>query len=296
MGDDISAAVLDCLNRCHLPEEVNHTYITLIPKVKSLEKISEFRQISLCNVIYKLVSKVLANRLQKFLPLFILENQSAFQAGRVITNNVLMAFETLHYMKHHHSGKSDFMALKLDMSKAFDRVEWFFLRSVMRRKGFHENWVALMMECITTISYSFLLNGEPLDIIRPTRGIRQGDPLSPYLFLLRTEGLHGLLSKAAKLGTIRGVSIYRNGPRLTHLFFAHDSLLFCKASIQECLHIQELLSLYEATSGQQLNRKKTTLFFSKSTPQAIQDSIISLLGVPQIKQYEKYLGLPSFVD
>lgn len=73
--------------------------------------------------------------------------------------------------------------------------------------GFHENWVALMMECITTVSYYFLLNGEPLDIIRPTRGIRQGDPLSPYLFLLHTEGLHGLLSKAAKLGSIRGVSI-----------------------------------------------------------------------------------------
>lgn len=136
MGDDISAAVLDCLNRCHLPEEVNHTYITLIPKVKSLEKISKFRPISLCNVIYKLVSKVLVNRLQKFLLLLISENQSAFQAGRVITNNVLMVFETLHYMKHHHSGKLGFMALKLDMSKAFDRVEWFFSKISYKENGF----------------------------------------------------------------------------------------------------------------------------------------------------------------
>lgn len=123
VGEDISNAVLDCLNRCHLPEEINLTYITLIPKVKCPEKISEFRPISLCNVIYKLVSKVLANRLQKFLPLLISENQSAFQAGRIITDNVLMAFETLHYMKHHQSGKLGFMALKLDMSKAYDRVE-----------------------------------------------------------------------------------------------------------------------------------------------------------------------------
>lgn len=88
-------------------------------------------------------------------------------------------------------------------------------------------------------------------------------PFHPTFFLLRTEGLHGLISKAAVLGKIRGVSICRNGPRLTHLFFADDSLLFCKASIQECLHIQELLSLYEVASGQQLNREKTTSFFSK---------------------------------
>ena len=126
-----------------------------------------------------------------------------------------------------------------------------------------------MMECITTVSYSLLLNGEPLDIIRSTRGIRQDNPLSLYLFLFCTEGLHGLLSKAAELDRIRGVSICRNGLRLTHLFFADDSLLFCRASIEECLHIQELLSLYEAASGQQLNKEKTTLFFSKSTPQVI---------------------------
>ena len=107
-----------------------------------------------------------------------------------------------------------------------------------------------MMECITTVSYSLLLNGEPLDIIRPTRDIRQDNLLSPYLFLFCTEGLHGLLSKAAELDRIRGVSICRNGLRLTHLFFADDSLLFCRASIEECLHIQELLSLYEVASGQ----------------------------------------------
>ena len=102
---------------------INHTNITLIPKVKSPENITEFKPISLCNVVYKLVSKVLANRLKMVLPAVVSENQSAFQAGRVIIDNVLMAFETLHYMKNHQSGKSGFMALKLDMSKAYDRVE-----------------------------------------------------------------------------------------------------------------------------------------------------------------------------
>ena len=131
IGVDIISAVLDCLNNCKIPLEINSTNITLIPKVKSPELITDFRPISLCNVVYKIVSKVLANRLRAILPLIISENQSAFQAGRVITDNILMAFETLHYMKHQQKGKSSFMALKLDMSKAYDRVEWAYLEAIM---------------------------------------------------------------------------------------------------------------------------------------------------------------------
>lgn len=101
--------------------------------------------------------------------------------------------------------------------------------------------------------------------------------------------------KAARVGQIRGISICRNGPRLTHLFFADDSLLFCRASLQECNHIQTILTDYKAASDQKLNREKTTLFFSKATPPDTQAAIIIHLGVPEIKQYEKYLGLPSFV-
>ena len=258
-------------------------------------QVIKFRPISLCNVIYKLISKVLANRLKSLLPSIVSENQSAFQARRVITDNILMAFETLHYMKTQQNGSTGFMALKLDISKAYDRVEWSFLECLLRKLGFHNRWVDLMMECITTVSYSILINGEPSQTIYPSRGLRQGDPISPYLFLLVTEGLHGLISKAATSGDIRGISICRNGPRLTHLFFADDGLLFCRASIQECTHIQTLLTTYEEASGHQLNREKTTLFFSKNTDIEIQDSIKVLLGVPKIKQYEKYLGLPSFV-
>ncbi|XP_030936139.1 uncharacterized protein LOC115961274 [Quercus lobata] len=161
--------------------------------------------------------------------------------------------------------------------------------------GFHVKWVNLMMMCITTVSYSLLINGEPSEKITPSRGIRQGDPISPYLFLLCSEGLHALIENAAQTGLIRGISICRNGPRLTHLFFADDSLIFCKASIQECIHIQSILSEYEAASGQKLNREKTTLFFSKATSSSTQENIINLLGVSEVKQYEKYLGLPSFV-
>uniref|UniRef100_A0A2N9EQ08 Reverse transcriptase domain-containing protein n=1 Tax=Fagus sylvatica TaxID=28930 RepID=A0A2N9EQ08_FAGSY len=187
------------------------------------------------------------------------------------------------------------MALKLDMSKAYDRVEWGFLKQVMIRMGFCDKWISLIMECISTVSYSLLINGEPTGHIIPTRGIRQGDPISPYLFLLCAEGLNGLLQKATSQGDIHGVSLCRQGPKITNLFFADDSLLFCRATIPECQKIQDILRLYEQASGQQLNRAKTTLFFSRNTPATMQEDLKDILGVPNIKQYEKYLGLPSLV-
>lgn len=133
-------------------------------------------------------------------------------------------------MKNHNSGNSRFMALKLDMSKAYDRVKWSFLKAVMSQMGFNDRWIGFIMECVTTVTYSILINGKPSGEIRPGRGIRQGDPLSPYLFLLCSEGLHRLIQKAAERSDIHGVFICRNGPKLIYLFFANDSLLFCKAT------------------------------------------------------------------
>lgn len=249
IGDDVCPAVLDCINNWKIPKEINHTNITLIPKVKSPENISDFRPISLCNVVYKLVSKVLANRLKVVLLAVESVNQSAFQARRVITDNILMAFETLHYMKHLQFGKSSFMALKLDMSKAYNRVKWPYLEKLMRRIGFDERWVALMMECITLVSCSILINGDPINVIHPSRGIKQGDPLSPYLFVLCTKCLHSLLHRVDEPSHIWGVSICKKGPRLTHLFLVDDGLVFCRASMSECQKVQSLLSCYEKALG-----------------------------------------------
>ena len=136
-------------------------------------------------------------------------------------------------MRNHNKGKTGFMALKLDMSKAYDRVEWSFMEKVLVKMGFQERWVKLMMACITTASYSVLINGEPHGHITPSRGLRQGDSLSPYLFLMCTEGLHGLINKAVTQGDIRRISISRNGPKLTHLLFANDSLIFSRATENE---------------------------------------------------------------
>ena len=111
------------------------------------------------------------------------------------------------------------MALKLHMSKMYDRVEWQYMEKLMKKMGFGDTWTNLMMQCISKATYSVLINGEPYGHIKSTRRMHQGDPLSPYLFLLCTEGFYGLLRKAEENGDIRGVSIYRSAPKLTHLFF-----------------------------------------------------------------------------
>ncbi len=168
VSPEVTQGVLSCLNSGHILNVINHTFITLIPKVKTPEKITEFRPISLCNVIYKLISKVIANRLKGILLSIISEAQSAFVLARLITDNVLIAFETLHHMHSTKIGRDGAMAMKLDMSKAYDRVEWSFLEKIMRKMGFHPRWVSLIMNCISTVSYSILVNGEPHGFLKPS--------------------------------------------------------------------------------------------------------------------------------
>ena len=111
------------------------------------------------------------------------------------------------------------------------------LENIMRKMGFDEKWIGLIMVCVKTVTYSILINGKPQGLIHPIKVIRQGDPLSPLVFLLCTEGLHGLIQHATRVGDIKGFSLCRRGPTLTHLLFADDSLLFCRATNDECRKI-----------------------------------------------------------
>jgi ribonuclease HI len=295
MGEDICQAILGILNSGTMPLSLNSTNIALIPKVKNPSNVSEFRPISLCNVLYKLVSKVLANRLKKILHILISPIQSAFIPGRLITDNVLAAYETLHTMHSRMRGKKGFMAVKLDMSKAYDRVEWSFLEVIMKRMGFAPQWIHLMMMCVTTVSYAVVINGNPCGRIIPKRGLRQGDPISPYLFLLCAEALSALLYKANGEGVLTGVPTSKRGPRMSHLFFADDSLLFCRANIAQWNSLANVLKIYEDASGQRLNNNKTSLFFSKNTPLADKEAIMALSGLQNSQNFDAYLGLPAMV-
>ena len=281
VGNDVTKTILSYLNSATIPHPLNHTFITLIPKIINPMAVTDYRPISLCNVLYKIFSKVLANRLKKILPSIITKHQSAFTKNCLISYNILVAFETLHSMSNHNSEK-------------FGGGVVFFGRCD-EKLGFNERWIGLMMECVKTVSYSVLVNGESKGLIKPTRGIRQGDPLSPFLFLLCTEGLNNLIVKAESEGSIHGFALSRRSPKLMHLLFANDSLLFCRSNINECQKVLDLLASYESMSKQQINRGKTSIFFSKSTTLDMRNEIKEALGVPEIRQYEKYLGLPSFV-
>ena len=130
-------------------------------------------------------------------------------------------------------GKTWNITLKLDVSKAYDRVEWSFLRRIMLKLGFPKSWVDRVMSCVSSTSFFVLINGKPYGTITPTRGLWQGDPLSPYLILLCTEGFTSLLQKAELEGHIHGVSICRRALKISHLLFVDDSILFCQASKKE---------------------------------------------------------------
>ena len=142
-------------------DNLNHTFISIIPKTKSPETAKDFRPVSLCNILYKIISNTIANRLKKLLPKIVLETQSAFMSDRLISDNILVAFETLHHLKNKRKGKLGFMAFKLDMSKAYDRVEWVFLEKLMAKLGFANRWISLISSCIRSVSYFVLVNGEP---------------------------------------------------------------------------------------------------------------------------------------
>ena len=142
--------------------------MVLIPKIKNPRKITQLRPISLSNVVSKLASKVLANMLKQLFPHIISENQSDFISEHLITDNVLVTFETMHHINQKKSGKVGEMVVKLDMSKTYDRVEWGCLEKIMLKMGFHVKWINIMMSCVCSVSYSIIINEKPRGHITPT--------------------------------------------------------------------------------------------------------------------------------
>lgn len=189
---------------------INKTNTVLIPKISNPTNITQFRPISLCNVIYKVITKAIVNRLRTVMDKCIDSTQSAFVPGRLIMDNVLLAYELLYTLKYKRVGKKGFMAVKHDMSKAYDRVEWSFVEAVMRKLGFDSDWVAFLMNCVKTVAYSVGLNGYISQDFFLSRGLRQGDPLSPFLFLFCGEGLSSLMKLAMQRRLILGVQCQFN--------------------------------------------------------------------------------------
>ncbi|KAI9156545.1 hypothetical protein LWI28_008377 [Acer negundo] len=222
------------------------------------ERITDFRPISLCEVIYKVVVKAIANRIKR------------------------------------RKRKRGSMAIKLEMYRAYDRVEWIFVENLMCKLGFPMKWIRLVMRCISSVSYSFILNGDICGSVIPTRGLRQGDPISSYLFILCAEGFSSLVNLAVERGDIQGFRCSRYGPMISHLFFVDDSLLFTKASVSNCGAIKSILGVYAAASGQVINFNKSAFCVSPSISCGERAMLADILGVVAVDCHERYLGLPCF--
>ncbi|XP_022557398.2 uncharacterized protein LOC111205592 [Brassica napus] len=276
-----------------LPATINVTHVRLIPKVTGPKKVTEYRPIALCNFFYKIISKILSLRLKPVLGSIISENQSAFIPGRAITDNVLITHEVLHYLKSSTAEKKCPMAVKTDMSKAYDRVEWDFIQQVLQRLGFHEKLIHLVMQCVTTVSYSFLINEAVYGSVTPQRGIRQGDPISPYLFILCGEVLTGLCKEAERTGSFQDIRVARGAPRLNHLLFADDTMFFCYSTPEACQALKDILLEYERASGQQINKTKSSITFSSKTPTEMKGRAKAILAITKEGGTGKYLGLPE---
>lgn len=167
--------VVDCLTILNQKVPVkawNHTNIALIPKLSNARLVSDYRPISLCNVSYKIITKVIANGLCLVLNDIIEEGQTTFIPGRSISDNMIIGHETLYFLKKKRRGKVSFTTLKIDMSKAYDRVEWTYLQQIMLKLGFQDAWIQLIMGCITSPTFSIIMNGEVFGHIQPSRGLR----------------------------------------------------------------------------------------------------------------------------
>lgn len=206
---------------------------------------TELRPISLCNMVYKIISKVLANRLKVLLPKIISPFQSAFVPGRAISDNTILASEIANFLYKRPMGKKSVFALKLDMCKAYNKIELSYLECVMLKLGFNTKWVNLIMMCISSVSYSFIVNGSPMGYMLPSHGLRQGGPISPYIYSLCAEGLSTMIAKYECLGAIQGISNCQNAPLIHHLFFVDDCFVFMRARREDCLLVKSILNSYE---------------------------------------------------
>lgn len=196
---------------------------------------------------------------------------------------------------HNNPSVNGSLALKLDISKAYDMVKWGFLDKVMRKMGFRDSWVDMTMECVRSPTFSFVINGEPRGKVYPSRGLIQGDPISPYLFLLCADVFSNMLIKAANQGSNQGYKVCADAPPVSHLFFADDSLIFCKAEEGQVHAMLKIIKDYEYASGQRLNKQKTTVSYSKGVQPNVRQRITSLLNVKEVAHQDKYLGLPNYV-
>ncbi|XP_073149154.1 uncharacterized protein [Henckelia pumila] len=288
---DVMDAVLDFFRGSLMPQGFTATTITLIPKVEGAQAWTDFRPISLCNVSNKIISKLLYSRLRSVVGRLVSQSQSGFVPGQMIADNILLAHELTHSLNLPARGGN--VILKLDMAKAYHRVQWSFLLDVLRWFGFSEQVVRMVRACISFCKFSVNVNGTPAGFFASSRGLRQGDPLSPLLFILGADylsrGLDRLFLQHADLR-------YRSGCDLpiSHLAYADDVIIFANGGSHGLQRLKDFLAHYENCSGQLVNVAKSAMIFPLGWTARRRSRLLQITGFAEGQLPLKYLGAPLF--
>jgi exonuclease III len=269
-------------------QALNATFLTLVPKEGQAHRAKQYRPIALCNVIYKLLTKVIARRLKPILPTIISPEQSGYVEGRQILDSIILAHEVIHSLQ---KTKTPGMLLKLDLSKAFDKISWEYMRAMLLAFGFNQTWVTWILNLTSSAFFSLLINGVPSRPFSPSRGIRQGDPLSPFLFIILAEGLSRSIHAAIEQNLLTGLPLHGISPPISHSQFVDDTLLMGSPTVREASSLQEILQTFSEASGLDCNKDKSQIFFFNMPPQ-IQRHISDILGFNRSSLPSKYLGIP----
>ena len=255
LKDDLMRFLHEFHRNGRLAKGINNTFIALIPKVDSPQRLNDLRPISLVGSLYKILAKVLANRLRMVIGSVILDSQSAFIKGRQILDGSLVANEIVDEARRR---KKELLLFKVDFEKAYDSIDWGYLQEVMLNMGFPALWRKWIKECIETATASVLVNGSPTGEFPLGRGLRQGDPLSPFLFLLAAEGFNVLMNSLSDNNLFTGYTVGSSvSVTVSHLQFADDTLILGSKSWANIRAMRAVLVLFENLSGLKVNFSKS---------------------------------------
>jgi hypothetical protein len=289
VGSCVEEAVLEFFGSGKLLKEVNSTIITLVPKKRNPSSMGDYRPISCCNVIYKCITKVLANRLLPGLDEVLSSNQGAFTPGRSIGENILLAQALV--SEYHRDKGPPRCTLKVDLVKAYNSVSWEFILHCLGCFGAPSNFIGWIKTCISSPSFSIALNGTLAGFFQGKKGLRQGDQISTYLFDLAMEVLSRLLEEAACNNLDFQFHPKCAELKLTHLCFADNLLIFSAAKLNSLRVIHDVLAQFEGLSGLKSNPTKSSVFVS-GLPVSTKQELLDFLQVPEGSFPVRYLGVP----
>lgn len=288
VGEDVVAAIKDFFCSGHIPRGFNATAIALLPKIPGADSLTDFRPVSLCTTLYKVIARIIKKRIKLFISEAVQQNQVGFVKGRLLCENVLLASELV--SDFHVPGEVSRGCLQIDLTKAYDSIDWQFMLNVFKAIELPDLLIAWIKECITTTSFSIAFNGELLGFFPGKKGLRQGDPISSLLFVLAMDVLSKKLDKGAVDRVFR-IHPMCEAPLITHLSFADDVLNFFDGSESSLMGILEILDQFKIASGLRLNKDKTALFLDGGNYQDTQ-SLAETVGLQSGSFPVKYLGVP----